>query len=261
MLLLQSDLRNFTLRARDGDIGRCRDFLFDDAKWVLRYMEASTGKWLWGRRVLISPISMEEPDTENEKIPVKLDKKEIEEAPGVEEDEPISDQFEREYYGYFGYPYYWVGGDVWGLHGYPADLLQDAANRQSTLKPENEAKVKESHLRSMREVDGYTIHAVDEEIGHVADFVLDSSNWALRYLVVDIRRWLPGPKVLVSPQWIDHVSWHQKQVFVNVDKQAIATAPKFEMPITEDDELAVFTHFSRRPYWESRDRDKAANRS
>lgn len=251
MLLLQSELRNFTLHAQDGDLGRCRDFLFDDAKWVLRYMEANTGKWLLGRRVLISPISIDEPILESKKIPVKLSKREIEEAPGADTETPISEQFERTYYGYFGYPYYWVGGDVWGLHGYPGDLLQGAGYYQSTFEPEEEEKIKKSHLRSMREVDGYTIHAVDEEIGHVADFVLDTANWAVRYLVVDIRRWLSGPRVLVSPQWIDRVSWHQKQVYVDVGKQAIATAPKFEMPITRDDELAVFTHFSRQPYWES----------
>ncbi len=69
MLLLQSELRNFNLHAQDGDIGRCRDFLFDDAKWVLRYMEVNTGKWLLGRRVLISPISIEEPILEDKKIP------------------------------------------------------------------------------------------------------------------------------------------------------------------------------------------------
>lgn len=250
MLILQSDLKNFTLHARDGEIGRSRDFLFDDAQWVVRYMEANTGKWLLGRRVLISPISIGEPVLEEKELPVKLTKEEIEKAPGTETDEPISEQFERDYYGYFGYPYYWVGGDVWGLHGYPADLLQQAAAyRQSSPKPADEEKVEESHLRSMHEVTGYSIHALDDEIGHVADFVMETSNWAVRYMVVDIRRWLPGPSVLISPQWINRVSWHQKEVFVDIDKKAIETAPKFTPPITRDDELAVFKHFGRQPYW------------
>lgn len=258
MLLLQSDLKKYTLRARDGEIGRPRDFLFDDAKWVLRYMEVNTGKWLLGRRVLISPISIDEPKVDEREIPVNLSKKEIEEAPGTEADQPISEQFERAYYGYFGYPYYWVGGDVWGLHGYPADLVENAAYRQSTPKPPDEEEVRKTHLRSMDEVDGYSIHAVDGKVGHVADFVVDTSNWALRYLVVDVRRWLPGPKVLVSPQWIDRVSWHEKEVYVDVDREAIKTAPKFEAPVTREDELTVFKHFSRQPYWGS-SWDKAAN--
>jgi sporulation protein YlmC with PRC-barrel domain len=252
MLLLQSELRNFTLRARDGEIGRSRDFLFDDAKWTVRYMEANTGKWLLGRRVLISPLSLEEPNLDAREIPVSLSTKEIEDAPGVKEDEPISEQFEREYYGFYGYPYYWVGGDVWGLHGFPADLLQQANYRQETPKPGQEEKVRKSHLRSMREVEGYRIHASDGEIGHVEDFVLDTSNWAVRYLVVDIRRLLPGPSVLIAPAWVDRVSWHEKEVFVDVTKSSIETAPKVKPPVSREDEVEVFKHFSRDPYWEDR---------
>ncbi|MHA0795630.1 PRC-barrel domain-containing protein [Gilvimarinus sp. F26214L] len=238
-------MKNFTLHARDGDLGRSKDFLFDDEKWTLRYMEASTARVL-GRRVLISPISMGEPNVEAREIPVKLSRKEIEDAPGAETDQPISERFEREYYAYFGYPYYWVGGDVWGLHGYPADLLQQASPGQ---EPPDERKIRESHLRSMHEVIGYRIHAADGEIGHVADFVLDSRNWAVRYLVVDVRRWLPGPSVMLAPQWIEKVSWHEKLVYVDVARSAIKDAPRFEMPISRDDELAVFSHFSRQPYW------------
>lgn len=248
MLLQQSDLKNFTLHAKDAEIGRCRDFLFDDDKWTLRYMEASTGKWLLGRRVLISPLSLGEPDLDAHQVPVALTKEQIENAPGAHEDEPVSEKFEREYYGYFGYPYYWVGGDVWGLHGYPTDLL-DAHYRQETPDPLDEKAVRESHLRSMHEISGYSIHAVGGHIGHVADFILDTKNWAVRYLVVDTRRWLPGPHLLVAPQWIERVSWHEKDVFVDLEKDMIASAPKFEPPVTRDDEIAIFNHFGRAPYW------------
>lgn len=252
MLLLQSELRNFRLRAKDGEIGRSRDFLFDDEKWTLRYLEANTGKWLLGRRVLISPLCLQEPDLKAREIPVALSTQEIEDAPGVDQDEPISEQFEREYYGYYGYPYYWVGGDVWGLHGYPTDLVQQANYQQEPPKPEQEEKIRKSHLRSMHELNGYRIHASDGEIGHVEDFVVDTASWSVRYLVVDIRRFLPGPSVLIAPQWVDRISWHEKEVFVDVGKASIETAPRFEPPVTREDEVEVFKHFSRDPYWEDR---------
>ena len=41
----------YGLEAVDGDIGRCRDFLFDDRQWVVRYAVVDTGKWLPGRKV------------------------------------------------------------------------------------------------------------------------------------------------------------------------------------------------------------------
>jgi hypothetical protein len=56
-----------------------------------------------------------------------------------------------------------------------------------------------SHLRSVKEVIGYHIQATDGDIGHVEDFVVDDEVWALRYVVVDTRNWLPGRKVLWYP--------------------------------------------------------------
>jgi len=46
---------------------------------------------------------------------------------------------------------------------------------------------------------GYHIQAIDGEIGHVEDFIIDDETWAIRYVVVDTRNWWPGNKVLISP--------------------------------------------------------------
>ena len=62
MLRSVKSMEGYVLRATDGDIGRCKDFLFDDEFWTVRYMVADTRKWLPGRKVLISPISLESPD-------------------------------------------------------------------------------------------------------------------------------------------------------------------------------------------------------
>ena len=52
------DLRGYALRAMDGLIGKVDDFYFDDEDWRIRYLVVDTGKWLSGRKVLISPISL-----------------------------------------------------------------------------------------------------------------------------------------------------------------------------------------------------------
>ena len=65
------------------------------------------------------------------------------------------------------------------------------------------------HLRSTRDVSGHHIQAADGEIGHVEDFIIDDETWAIRYLIIDTQNWWPGKKVLVSPQWIERVSWER----------------------------------------------------
>ena len=39
-----------TLGASDGEIGRVKDFYFDDATWAVRYVVVDTGSWLPGRK-------------------------------------------------------------------------------------------------------------------------------------------------------------------------------------------------------------------
>ena len=55
MLLSLRQLYGKKLGASDGDIGRVKDFYFNDQQWAIRYVVADTGSWLSGRLVLISP--------------------------------------------------------------------------------------------------------------------------------------------------------------------------------------------------------------
>lgn len=69
--------------------------------------------------------------------------------------------------------------------------------------------------------------SLDGEIGHVDDFIIDDETWTIRYLVVDTRNWLEGKKVLVSPQWIERVSWSESKIHVNLPLDAIKEAPVY----------------------------------
>ena len=109
----------------------------------------------------------------------------------------------------------------------------------------------DSHLRSAAFVNGYNIEAADGEIGHVDGFVLDDEAWAIRYMEVATRNWWPGKKVLVSPAWIDRVSWEDSCVFVALSREAIKDAPEYveSGSITREYENLLHSHYGRPPYW------------
>ena len=50
------------------------------------------------------------------------------------------------------------------------------------------------HLRSLSVVTGYHLQATDGPIGHIENFMLESDNWGIRYLIADTRNWWPGPQ-------------------------------------------------------------------
>ena len=80
------------LAARDGDIGKVKDFYFDDKTWVIRYLVADTGSWLPGRLVLLSPYAFEKLDLPEKTLHVRLSKKQIEDSPSLEVHMPVSRQ-------------------------------------------------------------------------------------------------------------------------------------------------------------------------
>ncbi|MGD2121258.1 MAG: PRC-barrel domain containing protein [Gemmatimonadota bacterium] len=248
MLRSTKELKGYTLRATDGDIGECKDFLFDDLDWGVRYMVADTGRWIPEKKILISPISLGDPDWASNRFPVHLTKEEVKKAPPLAEDEPVSRQHEMTLSQYYGYPYYWVGNSLWGPEATPAELKK----RIEKEKARSEAVEKgDPHLRSVEAVTGYHISAADGEVGHVEEFIVDDQAWALRYMVVDTRNWLPGRKVLISPDWVEDFDWEEEEASVAMEQGQIRNSPEYDprAPINRGQEARLYDFYGRPVYW------------
>jgi len=83
-------------------------------------------------------------------------------------------------------------------------------------------------LHKTSKVRGFHIHAVDGEIGHVDDFLLDESTWGLRYLVVDTSNWIGGRRVLVSPQIIAAIRPESERIDVTLTRDQIKRSKSVE---------------------------------
>ena len=254
MLNKVKTLEGYKLESLDGEIGKVKDFYFDDQFWTVRYLVAETGTWLADRQVLLAPYALTGVHPEGRNISVDLTKKQIEDSPSADNHKPVSQQFEQAYYGYYGYPAYWSGPYSWGP--YP-DFRRDHQARAVDLAHErqNERTQRKNgwdpHLRSTHAVSGHHLQALDGEIGHVSDFVIDDETWAIRYLIVDKHNWWPGKKVLISPQWIERVSWDERKVFVNLSRLTIKASPEYtaDSLLTRDYEISLHGHFNRKGYW------------
>lgn len=237
-----NDLDGYIVRAKDGDIGTVCEFYFDDESWTIRYVIVDTGGWLSGRKVLLSPAAFDTPNWESRTFPVKLTKEQVQNSPSIDTAKPVSRQHETELHGYYGWPIYW-GSMLGGIQAAPL-MIMDTVREDETSqgKPKGD-----THLRSTSEVTGNHIEATDGEIGHVEDFVVDDETWAIRYLLVDTRNWLPGKKVLVSLQWIKRMSWAESKVYVDLTSDAIKNSPEFDpwKPVTLDYEGKLHDYYGR----------------
>jgi hypothetical protein len=241
----------YKLGARDGEIGRVRDIYFDDQKWAMRYLVADTGRWLPRRKVLISPHALGEIHATEKVIDVDLLKERIKDCPSIDEDEPVSREYERKYYGHYGWPMYWGGPLVWGNAPYPAAYPGIYPIRQDPEQTHEDTGA-ENHLRSLAEVSTYRIQARDGEIGHVQDLLLDPREWTVRYLMVDTSALWSGKKVLVAPEWVTGIDWEKRHVTVDLGRDSVKQAPAFDPDhaiISRDYEERLHTHYEKDPYW------------
>jgi hypothetical protein len=235
MLTHAKKLEGFTIRAIDGDIGRVRDLYFDDEHWHVRYVVVDTGSWLKGRTVLLSTSVLCALETSAQAMSVGLTQEQVRGSPHVDTAKPVSRQHEEQLHQYYAWPYYWGGPLVGGGLGTPvaagvaptAEAIQEARAAEQAVRDEGEERA-EAHLRSVADIRNYHIQASDGALGHVEDVLVEEGIWAVRYFVVDTRNWWPGRKVLVSPRWIDRISWLESSVWIDLTRDEIKAGPEFD---------------------------------
>ena len=239
-------MKDLVIHATDGELGIVDQFYFDDETWGIRYLVVKTGGWLGGREVLISPISVVSVDWQTKSLNVALTRKQVENSPDIYTHPPVSRQREAELSAYYGYNPYWGGPFLWGPAYYPADL---AIPTGASITAKEESV--DPQLRSSSAVTGYHVEAKDGEIGHVDGYVIDDKFWNVRYIEVATRNWLPGKKVLMSPAWIERISWLDSEIYAGLFREAIQDAPEYlvSRPLTREYESRLYFHYGRPPYW------------
>ena len=245
MLSKAKTLKGYRLDTRDGEIGKAKEFYFDDQYWNVRYLVANSGSWLSGRQVLISPYALISINPQEQTIGIDLSKKQIENSPALDSDKPVSRQFEEDYYGYYGWPTYWGGPYNWESNPY------NPSDRERWNKFISGDKPWDPHLRSTHAVTGYDVQAIDGELGHIEDFIIDDDNWSIRYIIVNTGNWWSGKPVLISPHWIERISWTESKVLLNLSRDSIRHSPEYDdnALMTREYEAKLHGHFNRQGYW------------
>ena len=250
MLRSLKNLERYEVRATDGTIGTVVDFLLEEGSWTIRYLVVDTGGFIDRRRVLISPISFRDADWSTHRFHVALTMDRVKRSPDIDADKPVSRQHERDYYGYYGYPYYWGYSGLWGAGAVPGTLAF-GGDPIKGLAARDDEPGGDPRLRSANELRGYHVRGNDDAVGHVDDFIVDDETWELRYLVIDTKNWWIGKKVLVAPRWANRISWVDREVHVDMSREAIKRSPEWDpaAPINREYEARLYDYYGRPVYW------------
>ncbi len=241
-------LTGFAIGGTDGEMGKVKEFYFDDKTWTIRYLVVETGSWLFGREVLISPEAVHTPDWEGKVFPVNLTKDQIKNSPDIDTEKSVSRQHEIELHGYYSWTGYW-GGGIWAGGMGTSGMMTSPAMPLETAIHESVGgdEATNPHLRSTDRVTGYNIKATDGEIGDVEDFIIDDNTWKIDFMLVDTGNWFPGKKVLISPRWIKEVNWEDSTVIVNATEEQVKNSPEYQpsQQLSESYESNLHSYYGR----------------
>lgn len=229
-MIMKRKLKNligFTIAGTDGEIGKVKEFYFDDKSWTIRYFIVETGSWLFGRKVLLSPQAVTNTDWDQETFQTNLKKDQIENSPLIDTDKSVSRQHEMALHSYYPWGgYYWASG--MGTSGMMTQATLPLEQAVHIAVSENDKENdNDPHLRSTNKVNGYNIQATDGEIGDVEDFIINDLTWKIDFIEVDTGHWFPGKKVLISPKWIKSINWETASVVVSATEEQVKHSPEY----------------------------------
>lgn len=238
-LYASDDLKNYRLIAADGEIGSINDIFFEPDGWQVRYLLVDTGQWLDSRKILVSPIAIGMIHEQDKSIDIELTKWQLASSPIITDSTNITRQYEERYFRHFNWTPYWQAGagEAGFFSGFNGQL-----SHAHTGATDND---RDNNLHSESELRAFTIASRDNTVGVVKQLVVDSYYWLVRYLLVDTENWLPSDRILLSPEWIYEVDWAGNNVNMDLDREAIKSAPSFDRVknINRDYERALFRHF------------------
>jgi hypothetical protein len=107
------------------------------------------------------------------------------------------------------------------------------------------------HLRSCNETSAYSVAASDAQMGDLYGFIIETSTWIIRYVIVDTGDWLSGRLVLLGPSAIQSIDWSSQTMQANVTADAIRHSPPYDGTgqLSRDYEAFLHDYYGWPPYW------------
>lgn len=226
---LLSDLKRYTLKTADGQQGKLVDCLFDDTRWIVRYLAVDFNQ----RTHLISPRAAGLPDTTEEQIPLPVTGDSVAGGPVYDPSAGLTRSLETSLHDYFQWPYYWeeeqeipshAPGDLTGV-----PLVEMVSQRREQLEASGEASTPGAPpLRSFNRVAGFTLQGRDGTIGRLEDFIVNDENWTIMYMIINLGGLLSNKRVIVSPSLVTSIDWDRSEMTVDLKQQTIHDSPPFD---------------------------------
>ncbi|HEY4188028.1 MAG TPA: PRC-barrel domain-containing protein [Polyangia bacterium] len=137
----------------------------------------------------------------------------------------------------------------------PGFDVQDWVAAERELTDESGARPAASDrmpsLRSLKDLEHYTVSGTDGDIGDVVNFLIDDESWTIRYMVVDAGTFFDRRRVLISPNAFREVDRSNRTFHLSLTMEKVKNAPSVEsdLPVSRQNERAYHDYYGYPYYW------------
>jgi hypothetical protein len=155
--------------------------------------------------------------------------RQVEGSPDFDTNLPLSQTTDRAAYDHYNLPRCHENFLWGGYHQKPEDLAEADVTLMSgnTESGTVNSAVRERPVRSTSEIRGNSVDATDGDIGHAEDFLIDTSAWQLRYLIVHTSSWWDGEKLLVSFPLVKSIDSAKGVIHLSVSQHQVKNSPPY----------------------------------
>jgi len=122
---------------------------------------------------------------------------------------------EEKLYSDYDWSLYWIYGEY-----YPIIPIIRSLRRSIEYSEENSENQRyDNHLRSANEVTHYHLKGIDGKIGYIKDFIVDDSNWVIKYIEFDIRSLIRTKRSAISANLVKDIKWSESTVYANASRE------------------------------------------
>jgi hypothetical protein len=102
-----TEVIGYHVHATDGEIGHVENFVFNHAKWDIRYFGVDTRNWWPGEHVLISPYAVREIDWAGRHVELNITRAQVKASPPWDSVAMVDHAYEEQLRSHYDWPGYW----------------------------------------------------------------------------------------------------------------------------------------------------------
>lgn len=95
-------VKGYRIHAKDGEIGKVSDFIFDEDKWAIHFLVITTGSFFSHKKVLMSPAWIQEVKWAMNEVIINVTMGAIENSPVYDESKPLDDDYSTDLHNHYG---------------------------------------------------------------------------------------------------------------------------------------------------------------